>query len=216
MLDVDGMAAVVLAARSRVPRARSLLVAITGIDASGKGYAAARLHQALAARGLRPAILHADDWLELPSVRLGGPDPAALFYRRAIRFEAMFAQLVLPLRDRRAVRLEAERLTETSTAFARHTYIFEDVDVVLLEGIFLLQRALRHHYDLSFWIDCSFETALERALERRQEGLPLVETVRAYDTIYFPAQRLHLQSDAPRRAASTIFANDPRLAPTWR
>ena len=63
-------------------------------------------------------------------------------------------------------------MEETATAYKRHTYHFQDVDVILLEGIFLLKREFQQSYDLSVWIDCTFETALERALQRAQEGLP--------------------------------------------
>jgi uridine kinase len=83
-----------------------------------------------------------------------------------------------------------------------------DVDVILLEGIFLLKKDYRHQYDLSIWIECSFETALQRAVARAQEGLPPAETVRAYESIYFPAQRLHFQLDAPMRAANMVLHND--------
>jgi uridine kinase len=82
---------------------------------------------------------------------------------------------------------------------------------VLLEGIYLLKRAYRAFYDLSFWIDCSFETALERAIARGQEGLPAEETVRAYRTIYFPAQEIHFERDRPQEGATGIVGNDPRL-----
>jgi uridine kinase len=37
--------------------------------------------------------------------------------------------------------------------------------------------------------------------------------VRAYETIYFPAQRIHLERDRPRQAADGIILNDPRLLP---
>jgi hypothetical protein len=58
---------------------------------------------------------------------------------------------------------------------------------------------------------CSFETALERALHRGQEELPPDETISAYQTIYFPAQRIHFARDDPRRAADLIISNDPQL-----
>jgi uridine kinase len=123
----------------------------------------------------------------------------------------LFARLVLPLRDRRTLRLEAHYAEETATAYRKHVYDFADVDVILLEGIFLLKREYRDHFDLSVWLDCTFETALERALSRGQEGLPPAETVRAYETIYFPAQRIHFERDDPRAAASQVIPNDPRL-----
>ena len=55
------------------------------------------------------------------------------------------------------------------------TYDFRDIDVVLVEGTFIFKQAHRSYFDIAVWIDCSLETALERALRRGQEGLPLPE-----------------------------------------
>jgi uridine kinase len=167
----------------------------------------------LESRGLRVATINIDGWLNLPAMRFDPADPAEHFYRHAIRFEAMFAELVLPLRDHRSVRVEADYAAETATAFTRRVYAYDDVDVIVLEGIFLLKPAFRPHYDLSVWIDCTFDTALERALARGQEQLSRDETVRAYRTIYFPAEELHLARDDPRGAADIVVSNDPRLPP---
>jgi uridine kinase len=76
-----------------------------------------------------------------------------------------------------------------------------------LEGIYLLKRAFRSHYDLAFWVECPFETALIRALRRGQEGLPPDETIRACQTIYFPAQYIHFALDAPQSSADAIVNN---------
>lgn len=101
------------------------------------------------AAGLRAVGVNVDGWLSLPHVRFNASSSAEHFYRHAIRFEEMFDQLVLPLRERRAVRLEADYAEETARDHGRHTYGFEDVDVVVLEGVYLLKRAFQHHYDLS-------------------------------------------------------------------
>ena len=71
----------------------------------------------------------------------------------------------------------------------------------------------RFHPDWKVWVDCSYETALERALQRGQEGLPPDETIRAYRTIYFPAQEIHLRLDDPRTTADAVMINDLRLVP---
>ena len=76
---------------------------------------------------------------------------------------------------------------------------------------YLLKRAFQDYYDLSVWIDCTFETALERAIARGQEGLPAAATITAYRTIYFPAQEIHLDRDDPQGAATARLDNDPRL-----
>jgi uridine kinase len=162
-------------------------------------------------KGMKVASINIDGWLNLPNKRFNQANPAGHFYEHAIRFDEMFSQLILPLKQKRNVSIVAEFAEETATEYRRHKYQFEDVDIILLEGIYLLKRSYRHFYDLSLWIECTFVTALERALKRGQEGLPPGETIRAYNTIYFPAQRIHLDRDDPRRVADLIIINDPRI-----
>jgi uridine kinase len=187
---------------------RALLVAISGIDGSGKGYITAKIADQLTQQNIRVATIHLDGWLNLPSQRFSPEDPAAQFYAHGFRLDDLFTQLVIPLRDRRSIYLEADYLEETDTAYRRQVYRFEAIDIILLEGIFLLKRSLQSLYDLSFWIDCRFETALNRAIARSQEGLSPAETRTAYNTIFFPAQRLHFDRDEPRLAATAIISND--------
>ncbi len=209
--DVSTSVEAILETRRRIPAWRAALVAVSGIDGCGKGFVSAQLAEALRARGLNVAVLNIDGWLNLPSVRFDPARPAENFYRNALRFEEMFDQLVLPLRARRSIRLEADFAEETATAYRRHLYEYNNVDVILLEGIYLLRRDLRARYDFSLWIECTFDTALERAIAREQEGLPPAETIRAYRTIYFPAQQLHFALDEPWAAADVVLTNDPWL-----
>jgi len=216
MSDLQTVVDQVLSARSSIPAQRSVLVAITGIDGCGKGYVTARIVNALQSKGVAAATINIDGWLDVPNRRFDPSNPAEHFYLHAIRFDEMFTQLVLPLRDRRSLRCEADYVEETATGYRRHVYEFADTDVIVLEGIYLLKRAFQRHYDLSYWIECSFDTALDRAISRAQEGLPPEETVRAYRTIYFPAQEIHFQQDDPKAAATLVVNNDARLGPvSW-
>ncbi len=197
--------------RQKVPAQRSVLVAISGIDGCGKGYISAKIFDSLKTKGLNAVVINGDGWLNLPEQRFNNHKPAEHFYVNAFRFQEMFAQLILPLRDRRSIAIAIDFVEETAKDYRKHLYKFKDVDVILLEAIYLLQPAFIPYYDLSFWIDCSFETALERALARGQEGLPHEETVKAYQTIYFPAQEIHFQKDHPQSLATAIINNDPNI-----
>jgi uridine kinase len=115
---------------------------------------------------------------------------------------------VIPLRDRRSVHLVADFVEETARQYRKHVYDIKNVDVILVEGIFLFKQAYRSLFDLAIWVDCTFATALARALQRAQEGLPPAETIAAYETIYFPAQRIHFDQDNPRGSADLILDND--------
>ena len=209
MVETSPVISAIVEKRNALSAERALLVGISGIDAAGKGFVAARIAASLERRGLRPAVIKVDAWLNLPHVRFNAQDPAMHFYKHAIRFDEMFEKLVLPLRDHRSINLEADFAEETATAFRKHRYDFRGIDVVLLEGIFLLKPAYRPYFDLTVWIDCSFATALQRAITRCQEKLPPRETMAAFETIYFPAQRIHIANDNPSATADMILCNDP-------
>lgn len=210
MSSIDEVVRKILERRMNIPETRSLLVGVSGIDGCGKGYVAAQLQAHLALRGVIPTILNVDGWLNLPQKRFDQSAPAVNFYENAIRLDQFFNQLVLPLRDRRSIRLVADFVEETASDYRQHIYEYNDVPVVLVEGIFLFKPQYRKYFDLTIWIECSFPTALARAIERAQEGLSRANTIAAYDTIYFPAQRIHLAQDKPRENADLILENDTR------
>jgi uridine kinase len=208
MREVASLTAAILAMRSALAPERALLVGISGIDGSGKGFVTAQLAERLRALDWNVAAVSADDWLNLPDVWINHDDPAEHFYKHAVRFDEMFERLVLPLKQSRRVDLVADCGDAKATIHRKHRYRFRNIDIILLEGIFLFKSAYRHQFDLKGWIDCSFETALERAIARGQEGLPPAETKKAFETIYFPAQQIHLARDHPREAADIVFPND--------
>lgn len=213
MSGIDEVIRTILERRARIPDTRALLVGVSGIDGCGKGYLAAQLEARLALHGVTPAILNVDGWLNLPEKRFDRSAPAENFYANAIRFDEFFKQLVIPLRDRRSVYLVADFVDETASQYRKHTYDVKDVSVILVEGIFLFKPQYRSYFDLTIWIDCSFATALARAIDRAQEGLSAANTIAAYETIYFPAQRIHLVQDKPRENADLIFENYIYAAP---
>ena len=201
----------ILEAGSRVPATRALLVGISGIDGSGKGFITEKLADALRTKSVNVALISADDWLNLPHVSINRDNYAEHFYEHAIRFDEMFERLIVPLRQNREINITADCADAKATTYREQCYDFRNIDIVLLEGIFLFKPAYRHQFDLGVWIDCSFKCALERAIERGQEGLPPTETIKAFQTIYFPAQRIHLARDNPREGADIVFMNDSFL-----
>ena len=209
MVGIDEVVNRILDRRSEVPENRSLLVGVSGIDGCGKGYIAAQIEAHLAQHAVASAAINVDGWLNLPDKRFDVAAPAERFYEGAIRFDQFFSELVMPLRDHRSVYLEADFVEETAQGYRKHVYNFKNVPVILVEGIFLFKREYRRLFDLAIWVDCSFPTALARALERSQEGLPPAMTIAAYWTTYFPAQEIHFNQDNPRATADLIYNNDP-------
>jgi len=211
LCSANEVAARISAERAVTDPNRAFIAGISGIDGSGKGLITAEIGCELRKQSLIVAVIAADGWLNLPSVRFNDLDPGRHFYENGFRLDQMFENVVGPLRTNRMLNCEVHHVAETASAFHKHAYHLDAVDVVLVEGIFLFKPEYRRHFDLKIWINCSFETALERAVRRSQEGLSAEETVAAYENIYFPAQRIHLERDKPIEAASLVLTNDPRL-----
>jgi len=190
-----------------------LIVAVSGIDASGKSTLARRAAAELNARGVGAVVISGDDWHNPPEKRFSASNPAEHFYQNAFRFDELFRILIQPLRRLRELQVTIGLTRLPQNESFRKTYDFRGVDVVILEGIFLLKREFMGNYDLSFWVDCSFQTALARALQRNQEGLSGGEIVRDYQTIYFAAQKIHFAKDAPRENADFVIANGAATSP---
>ena len=198
----------ILAKREKVPIEQTLLVGISGIDAGGKGFITAKLAEKIRRDGFNVININADSWLNFPNIRFNPNNPAENFYKNAIRFDEMFAKLILPLKQNRSIDIIADFAEETAVEFRKHEYFYENIEIILLEGIFLFKNAFKDYFDLKIWIECSFETALQRAISRSQENLSPEETVKAYRTIYFPAQKIHFVKDNPRQSADLIFDNN--------
>ncbi len=211
MVNIDDVVVKILRERAIVSERRSLLVGISGVDGSGKGYVAKQIEARLGQHSIAVANINADGWLNLPDRRFSAINPAEHFYENAIRLDELFTNLLLPLKDHRSVSVAADFAAETARNYRTHTYSFKDVGVVLVEGVFLFKRRHRELFDLAIWVDCSFPTALARALTREQEGLSSAEMIRAYETIYFPAQKIHFTRDNPRETADLILNNDLSL-----
>ena len=96
--ELDAISTRIVDIARGLQRQRSALVAVTGIDGSGKGYVASGLSRVLQEARLRVASINVDGWLNLPSVRFSDATPAQNFYERAIRFDDLFETLVLPLK----------------------------------------------------------------------------------------------------------------------
>ena len=207
-MNLEPIIEIILTERQKMPEERSLLVGISGIDASGKGLVTTKLAEQIRQKGLKVAVINVDGWLNLPHIRFNPQNPAQNFYENALRLEEMFERLVLPLKESRSLSLTADFAEETAAEYRKHEYFYKDIDIILLEGIFLFKNEFVKHFDARFWIECFFETALRRAVRRAQENLSPADTVRAYESIYFPAQRMHFRRDRPQDSADLIWFNN--------
>lgn len=211
-LDASPLVSAISGNLAGICRDRAALVAISGIDGSGKSTISKLLAEQLQARSYRVAVVNIDPWHHPQSVRFSKIDPAEHFYHNAFRWDELFEKLLLPLKRTRSVQLSTQVLDLPTDTSYPYTFDFQKIDVILFEGIFILQSHLKRHYDLACWVECTYETAVERALVRNQEGLSEAELTRDFKMIYFPAERFHIERDDPKSIADVIVVNDHRIA----
>ena len=117
-------------------------------------------------------------------------------------------QLIIPLQRNKQFHLETKLIRTDADEFYPFIYHCDGLDILLIEGIFLFQEKYLEHYDYKIWVECSFETGLQRAINRNIENLDNQSLIHDYHTFYYPAQQLHFRLDNPKSLADIIFDND--------
>jgi uridine kinase len=189
---------------------RLFTVAISGIDASGKGYITKLIQDGLEARGHKVANINIDPWQNPLLVRLQKKNAAENFYNNVFRWEEFFNQLIIPLQQAKGIELQTSLIHTDADQYYSHAYCYENLDILLIEGIFLFQEKYVSCYDYKIWIECSFETGLKRAIKRNIEKLDEKRLVNDYHTYYYAAQHIHFQSDKPKQLADLVFNNESK------
>src|SRR5690242_4976598 len=120
-VNIEQASAAILALSGTLSAHRSVLVAISGIDGSGKGFVASKIAAHLQSH-VPTAIINIDGWLNLSNRRFELANPSQNFYEHAIRLDEMFRRLVRPLKQIRSDRLVADFTEETASEYRTHTY----------------------------------------------------------------------------------------------
>lgn len=188
-------------------KTNNYMIAISGIGGSGKGYISEKLKESFQKKGFNIHIENLDAWLNLPSIRFSKIDKAKTFYDKAIRFDELFEHVIKPYKNSGKVKTTMNYIEETWENFIKKNLEICNVDIFILEGIYIFQEPYSSYFDYKIWIDCPFETSLSRAINRNQEGLLEKEVVSIYNEVFFPAQRIHFEKDKPYQKADLIYSN---------
>lgn len=183
-------------------------VAISGIDASGKGYTAKLLQDELKKRNYNVANINIDPWQNPIPIRLRKENAAENVYENIFRWNDFFDQLIVPLQKEKSIYFKTTGIRSDADIYYPQVYKYKNIDILLIEGILLFKKKYLSYYDYKIWIDCSFETGLQRAIKRNVEKLDEKSLRQDYHTFYYAAQRLHFEKDNPKENADTIFINE--------
>jgi uridine kinase len=187
---------------------KAFTVAVSGIDASGKGYTTKLLQEELERLGYKVANINIDPWQNPIPIRLQKGNSAENFYNNVFRWKEVFPELLIPLKNDRGINLKATLIKSHADEYYNYDYHYENIDFLLIDAILLFQEQFLSFYDYKIWIDCSFETGLQRAIARNVEKLDEERLIHDYNTFYYPAQCYHFKKDNPIDSSDIIYHND--------
>jgi len=207
----------VLTVLSEADYGRPVRVAIDGIVASGKSTIASEICEAVALTG-RPAIHLTMDAFHHPRERRHrrGQMSARGYYDDAYDFLGFAREVLIPLgpdgnRRYRPSLLDLDtnqRVIGPSIEAARDA-------VVIVDGNFLQRPELRSQWDLTVFVDTSFDIARARGARRNAIAFGgEMEAGRAIDLRYHAAGHIYVDVVQPREIADIVINNDDFFAPT--
>lgn len=182
---------------------KALIVAISGIEGGGKRALAEKVAAALKLEGLSVALIHTDDWEAPQNIRFNAMNSPEKYYLNAYRFDEMVEQLILPLKLFGSIKTS---VTLNDVMNPRTVeYDFQDIDIIIIEGVYLLQEAYLELYDYTCWVDSDYNAAFARLagqanIEQSQEAL-----VNLYEQLIKPAGQYHIYTDNPQGHANSIY-----------
>lgn len=195
--------------------ATPFVVAISGIDTSGKSELAQHLALHLMEQGYRIQIIHLDDFHNPRAFRYAGSDEVENYYKRTFDLNLLCRALLNPIHHRGGVKTTLKLLDLMTDQYERLiSYEVHPDSIVILEGIFLFRPELRLYLNYKIWLDILETTALER-IQTRDVPRFGEAIVAKYHHKYFPAQRLYVKQYPPRRYADLIINtnvwNEPHI-----
>lgn len=187
--------------------AGTVRVAVDGVDGAGKTHFGNELAAVLRVRGLRVVRASVDSFHRPAEQRYRrGRDSPDGFFHDSFDLDAVRTLLLEPMGpdgNGRAVR--AIHDVHRDRTVERVVEDLSDVDVLVVDGIFLHRPELRDCWEYTIFLEVAFAVSVARCAER-DGGDP--DPAAATNRRYVRGQRLYLETCHPREHATVVVAND--------
>ena len=200
-----------------IERPDPIRVAIDGVDAAGKTTLANELADPVKTRG-RAVIRASVDGFHNPRhirYREGADSPEG-YFRDSFDYDTLKSILLDPLGPGGSLQYRSAAFDYRTDSSVTAPMLRALGDAVLLfDGIFLQRQELDHCWDLTIFVEASFETTLRRGRERAVTECGSDDGVlTAHNRRYMPGQRLYLNDCRPAERADIIVDNDDLSCPS--
>lgn len=186
------------------------IVGLDGVDTSGKTSLADRIHSELLARRVNSERISIDRFHNPSEIRMrrGRLSPEGFFYD-SFNYEALIKNVFTPLRQQKGKIIKGIFDYKQNKPVKEQTIEVNASLIILFDGIFLNRDELAQYWDMTIFLDVSFETVMQRALKRDLAYLGSEENVlNCYNSRYIPGEQIYLNTCRPKEKADIVIDNN--------
>lgn len=181
----------------------AMAIAFDGVDASGKTTIADLVNAELSRRNVGSERISIDKFHNPRETRMkrGELSPEG-FFLDSFDLDAIKDLVLEPLRGNGGFITKGIFDYKEEAAIEDQKIEVRDGLIVLFDGIFLHRDELADYWDLSIFLDVTFETVIKRALLRDREYFGSErEVIKRYTERYIPGERLYIDAFRPKERA---------------
>lgn len=187
------------------------IIAIDGIDASGKSSLAKEIASRLKEKLYKVQLVHIDDFHYPKVIRYSkGKDSPQGFYFDSYDYQTIISKLIIPFKNQEKVIIIKSFDLENDKENIIKTEVEENT-ILIVEGIFLQRKELDAYWDLKIFLDVEFEIAEKRNLIRDLNTNPNADKENIIDRFnkrYKAGQILYFEYENPKNKADIVIDNN--------
>jgi len=190
---------------------KPILVAFDGLDTSGKTTLADKVYSSMKKQNLlNHERIQIDKFHNPKSIRIqkGDLSPEGFFYD-SFNLPAIFKNVITPLKKGSDTIINGIYDYKAEQEIINSRIKIDNHSVILFDGIFMHRDELFKQWNLSIFLDISFETMLKRAIKRDLFFFGSEENVKKrYMEKYIPGEKIYLNSCKPKERANIVIDNN--------
>jgi uridine kinase len=187
-----------------------MLVAFDGVDTSGKTTLADNVNESLKRRGFDSIRISIDKFHNLREVRVrrGEYSPEGFFYD-SFNYDKVLECVILPVKNNESSIRGGVYDYKTEGTLEDNRICISPHTIILFDGIFMHRDELYEYWNLSVFLDVTFETVRKRAISRDREYFGSEEKVlEKYNKRYIPGEEIYLKKCKPEERATYVIDNN--------
>jgi len=194
----------------KVKQEKPIIVAFDGVDTSGKTKLADNVYKILINEKVNVVRVSIDKFHNPKEIRLAKGDfsPEG-FFEDSFNLEKIKQMIIDPIKSNGNYIVTGIYDYRNESETSKKQIKIDNNLIVLFDGIFLNRDELYKYWDISIFLDVTFETVLQRAIKRDVEYFGSEDEVRKkYQNRYIPGEQIYLSKCNPKARADIVIDNN--------